>query len=136
MKSMISHTQRVQKIVFFKLTSRYSKGCEGAVASSESLRPTLSSVLYLGDVGGPTMILNQVGRLKGGRTWDIAVLVGLSDSGACGWRLVCSSTTEATLLREPAWVWNCQVASSQAKLFPPMPDRGWTVATRRRLGSN
>eukprot|EP00439_Symbiodinium_sp_Y106_P039584 s4991_g4.t2 len=57
-------------------------GCEGAVASSESLRPTLSSVLYLGDVGGPTMILNQV-------------------------------------------------ASSQAKLFPPMPDRGWTVATRR-----
>ena len=103
MKSMISHTQRVQKIVFFKLTSRYSKGCEGAVASSESLRPTLSSVLYLGDVGGPTMILNQVGRLKGGRTWDIAVLVGLSDSGACGWRLVCSSTTEATLLREPAW---------------------------------
>lgn len=34
-------------------------GCEGAAVSSESLRPTLSSVLYLGDVGGPTMILNQ-----------------------------------------------------------------------------
>ncbi|CAE7753596.1 unnamed protein product [Symbiodinium sp. CCMP2456] len=57
-------------------------GCEGAAVSPESLRPTLSSVLYLGDVGGPTMILNQV-------------------------------------------------ATSQAKLFPPMPDRGWTVATRR-----
>ncbi|CAE7946948.1 TCP17, partial [Symbiodinium sp. KB8] len=38
----------------------YKAGATGAAVSSESLRPTLSSVLYLGDVGGPTMILNQV----------------------------------------------------------------------------
>ncbi|CAE7217732.1 unnamed protein product, partial [Symbiodinium natans] len=54
-------------------------GCEGGAASAELIRPTFSSVLYLGDVGGPTVVLDQVASSQSklcprlpGMAWTVA----------------------------------------------------------------